>query len=193
MANASKTGQHKFTPLHRILHWLIAFAMPVMFVTGFLRMRWMNKNHIVNIIQSQSGNLLNKEQMTSIAKSIREPMWQWHVYIAHVVILSLLARIIYMIAKGIRFPHPFAKDASLKERFQGFTYLFFYFFVTVNAITGIIIKLSSNEALKHFVEPIHKLAIYWFPLFILLHIAGLIIAEFTNKKGIVSKMIGGED
>lgn len=42
------------------------------------------------------------------------------------------------------------------------------------------------------IETIHKLGIYWFPLFILLHLSGLIIAEISNKKGIISKMVGGD-
>lgn len=39
-----------FTLIHRILHWIMALAMPVLFLTGFLRMNWMNKNHIAGII-----------------------------------------------------------------------------------------------------------------------------------------------
>src|SRR5690606_5409742 len=100
--------KNKFSPLHRILHWVMAMAMPVLFITGFLRMYWMNKDGMVSIIQSKTeATPLSKEQMVSIAKAIREPMWQWHEVFAHIMIISFVIRIVYMIVKGIRFPNPF--------------------------------------------------------------------------------------
>lgn len=68
-------SQQKFTIFHRSLHWIMALAMPVLFLTGFLRMNWMNKKHIIGIIESKT-DLLAKEQSMEIAKSILEPMWQ---------------------------------------------------------------------------------------------------------------------
>ena len=117
-----------FTLIHRILHWIMAFAMPVLFITGFLRMYWMNKKHIIGIIESKT-DLLAKEQSMEIAKSILEPMWQWHEVFAHIMIFSFLVRIIYMLVKGIRFPNPFKSNQPLKERLQGFTYVYCYLFV----------------------------------------------------------------
>lgn len=183
----------KFTALHRILHWLMAFSLPVLLLTGFLRMYWMNKNHIVSVIESKtSATPLSAEQMTEIAKAIREPMWQWHPIFAHVMIFAFIARIIYMLLKGIRFPNPFKSNVSLKERFQGLTYIYFYVFVFVSAVTGISIEKGFFSQWKEGIETVHKLGIYWFPIFILLHLAGILIAEYSIRKGIASKMIGGD-
>lgn len=185
--------QNKFTVLHRILHWTMAMAMPVLFITGFLRMYWMNKDGMVSIIQSKTeATPLSKEQMVSIAKAIREPMWQWHEVFAHIMIISFVIRIVYMIVKGIRFPNPFKSNSSFKERLQGLTYVYFYVFVFISAFTGICIEKGFLEQWKHSIETVHKWGIYWFPIFIVLHIVGLVIAEHSNKKGIVSKMIGGD-
>lgn len=183
-------NKNQFTVTHRILHWIMAFAMPVLFATGFLRMYWMNKNHIIEIIKSKTPGIPT-EQMTDIAIAIRTPMWQWHEVFAHVMIFSFIARIIYMLAKGIRFPNPFKKHQPFKERLQGFTYVYFYLFVFISAVTGICIKFGFFSKWEESIETIHKLGIYWFPIFILLHITGIIIAESGSKKGIVSKMIGG--
>lgn len=183
--------KYKFTPLHRILHWIIAIAMPVLFITGFLRMYWMNTHHIVGLIKSKT-NGMDEETMMAIAKSIREPMWEWHITFAHIVIFAFLARIIYMLKSGIRFPNPFKKKQPLKERLQGFIYMYFYLFISISAITGIMIKKGILTEWESKIETIHKLGIYWFPLFILLHLSGLIIAEISNKKGIISKMVGGD-
>lgn len=184
-------SQNKFTAFHRILHWVMALAMPVLFITGFLRMYWMNKNHIIGIIESKTS-AIPKEQMTDIAVSIREPMWQWHEVFANVMILAFIARIIYMLAKGIRFPNPFKSNQPLKERLQGFTYVYFYLFVFISAFTGICIEKELFSAYLDNIEVVHKWGIYWFPIFIVLHLIGIVAAELTNKKGITSKMIGGD-
>lgn len=183
--------EKKFTIFHRILHWLIAFAMPILYITGFLRLNWMNKHHIVSVIESKTSDL-SREQMIDIATTIRAPMWEWHVIFAHVVIFSFLARIIYMIVKGIRFPNPFKRNIPTKERIQGFTYIYFYVFLLISAVTGISIRQELFPQWEEGIETIHKFGLYWFPIFVLLHFAGIIIAEFSNKKGIVSKMIGGD-
>lgn len=184
--------KNKFTALHRLLHWVSALAMSVLFITGFLRMYWMNKNHMVSVIETKVGTAIPKEQMTDIAKTIREPMWEWHEIFAYVMIVAFIARIIYMIVKGIRFPNPFKKNIGMKERLQGFTYVYFYVFVFISASTGICLEKGFFSQWGDNIEMIHKWGIYWFPIFIVLHLGGLLIAEHSSKKGIVSKMIGGE-
>ncbi|SKC11195.1 Cytochrome b/b6/petB [Sphingobacterium nematocida] len=96
-----------------------------------------------------------------------------------------------MLLKGTRFPNPFIGKQSIKERLQGMTYILFYLFVAIAAITGFYLKWGDGD-LKEPMETVHKLAIYWFPIFILVYIAGIVIAELTGKKGITSKMIGGD-
>ncbi|MCO5260122.1 MAG: cytochrome b/b6 domain-containing protein [Crocinitomicaceae bacterium] len=184
-------NQTKFTPLHRLLHWIMALAMIVLYITGFLRMHWMNKNHIVGIIQDTS-DLISKEEATVIAKTIREPMWQWHELFAHVMIISFLVRILYVLIKGIRFPNPFKAGNSVKERLQGLVYVYFYLYLFVAAFTGICMEKELLMDWKKDLETVHKLGLYLFPIFIVLHFTGIIMGEYGNKKGIVSKMIGGE-
>lgn len=185
--------QNKFTILHRILHWTMALAMPVLFITGFLRMYWMNKDYMVSVIASKTvANPLAKEQMTAIAKTIREPMWQWHEVFAYVMIIAFIIRIIYMVVKRIRFPNPFKSNTSLKERLQGLTYVYFYVFVFISSFTGICINKDFLTQWSDGIETVHKWGVYWFPIFIVLHLVGLVIAEHSDKKGIVSNMIGGD-
>lgn len=107
------SAQRKFTIFHRLLHWIMAFAMPVLFVTGFLRMYWMGKNNIIPVLEKNVPGV-SKEQVSEIVKGIREPMWEWHELFAHIMIISFLARIIYMLVKGIRFPNPFFESPTIK-------------------------------------------------------------------------------
>ena len=186
-------SNNKFTAFHRILHWTMALALPVLFITGFLRMFWMNKNHIVSVIESKtSATPISKEVMTDIAKTIREPMWEWHEIFAVVMITAFVTRIIYMIVKGVRFPNPCAKNLPAKERMQGFVYVYFYVFVFISAVTGVSIYFNLFENYADTIEMVHKWGLYWFPIFVILHLSGIAIAEMTTKKGIASKMIGGD-
>lgn len=181
----------KFSLIHRLLHWITAAAMLILFLTGFLRMYWMNKNNIIQIVQDNTSNV-SEDAMKTIAISIREPMWVWHEIFAYVMIAVFVFRLIYMFVKGIRFPHPFAKHGTLKDRLQGLTYLLFYCFVFVSSVTGVLIQNHWLSAYKEHIEMVHKWGIYWFPIFIFIHFLGIVLAEISNKKGIASKMIGGE-
>lgn len=184
-----------FTGTHKTLHGMLGLAMIVLFLTGFLRLYWMSKKTVIHAIDTRlsiEGISLDKQVTKDIAKSILEPMWQWHEYAAYVVFGVLVLRLSYMLLRGIRFPNPFAKQALLKERLQGVIYLLFYLFVGVSVFTGAYLKWSGG-AWKEPLEMIHKWAVYWFPIFIVLHFVGILIAEFSKDKGIVSKMISGDD
>ena len=185
-----------YTVLHRLLHWIFALGMLVLFTTGFLRIVWMSKTVISEAMNKnpQIQNLnLDKQSLRTIVHSIQDPMFQWHVYAAYVITFAFIARIIYMIVKGIRFPNPFLKTTSAKEKFQGFIYVVFYVLIAVQIMTGSILKFEiGSESLSNLAETTHKLAVYWMPIFVILHFAGVAISENTNRKGITSKMIGGE-
>lgn len=183
--------KNKFTALHRLIHWVMALAMFVLLITGFLRMNWMDKRKIAEIIGSKT-DALTKDEMFSIAKAIREPMWDWHVIFAFVMIAAILIRFIYILKGGIRFPNPFNSKNSLKDRIHGFSYIYFYLIVAVAGFTGICLKYELFGDFHERIEETHKLGLYLFPVFILIHIAGVVIEEHTKKSAVVSKMIGGE-
>jgi len=180
----------KLSITHRALHWSLGLMMLILFITGFLRMEWMNKKNTINIINLHTANQINPADTKLIAKEILAPMWQWHVIAAYGITLLLIARIVYMLAKGIQFPNPFNHHLTGKERLQGSIYILFYLFLCSAIITGFYLNLGGT-AWKAPMESVHKLAIYWFPLFFFLHLIGILISECTNKKGIVSKMISG--
>ena len=185
-----------YTVLHRLLHWVFAIVILVSFTTGFLRIVWMSKAVISTAMNKnaaiQSLNL-DKQSVRTIAHSIQDPMFQWHVYAAYVITFAFIVRVIYMIVKGIKFPNPFSKFSTAKEKLQGFIYLGFYFFVAIQIITGSVLKFEiGSESFADVAETVHKLAVYWLPIFVLLHFAGIAISENTNRKGIASKMIGGD-
>jgi Ni,Fe-hydrogenase I cytochrome b subunit len=62
----------------------------------------------------------------------------------------------------------------------------------VQAFTGVCMEKDLLSNFHEQLESTHKLAIYGFPIFVVLHLLGIVIAEHSSKKGISSKMIGGD-
>jgi len=184
----------KYVRIYRIMHWAIAISFLLLLLTIILRLTWMNKFNMAAIIQeylSTTDQVLSEEQGIALAKKIRQPMWDWHIYLGYVLVGLFSIRFTLPLFGKMKFQNPFAKNLSAKKRFQKGVYLVFYLCVEVSLVTGLIIEFGPKD-LKEPVEAIHKLGIYYLLAFIGLHLAGVIIAEFTDQKGIVSRIISGK-
>jgi Ni,Fe-hydrogenase I cytochrome b subunit len=163
-------------------------------LTIFLRLNWMNKNNMAEILineLNQRNIQLDGEEAVKIAKSIRRPMWDWHIYIGYVLTGLYFLRLLLMAIKGAAFKSPFNKLSTLKEKIQSWTYILFYILLGATLITGLLI-IWGPEAYEHTVEEIHVLALYWLLGYMFVHLMGIVIGELGEKKGIVSKMINGK-
>lgn len=183
--------EEKFTAAHRVLHWFTALSMTILFLTGFLRMYWMGKLAVADAIASQ-GIEVSKDQAKAVYKALREPMWELHIIFAYAMMVVFVLRILYMLFNGSRFTNPFRSGQPLKMRLQAFTYVSFYAFILISILTGISLRYNLFLEWKGSIEAVHKWGVYIFPIFIALHLMGIIIGESTDKKGVVSKMIGGD-
>lgn len=182
-----------YSKIYRIIHWTIAFAMLFMLITIFLRLTWMNKYNMADIIQSyltNEGVLLTDDQTIVLAKNIRRPMWDWHIYIGYVLVGLFSIRFILPAFGQMKIQNPLDKNQSTKIKFQKWTYIIFYVCVIVSLTTGLIIELGP-KALKKPMEEIHVLGIYYLIAFIVIHLVGVLIAEFTDQKGIIYRIIRG--
>ncbi|HLV71040.1 MAG TPA: cytochrome b/b6 domain-containing protein [Xanthomarina sp.] len=183
----------KYSKIYRIIHWAIATSFLLLLMTIFLRLTWLNKFNVAAIIQDylhDTNQMLSQEQLIDLAKKIRQPMWKWHIYIGYVLVGLFSIRFILPATGHMKFQNPLSKNLSLKEKFQKWTYIIFYVCVIISLVTGLIIELGPKE-LKKPMEEIHILGIYYLVAFIVIHLAGVIIAEFTNQKGIISQIVSG--
>jgi cytochrome b561 len=190
-----KIETKEFNLTHRLLHWFIAFAILFLMLTVFLRLTWLEKNNVASILQDNLKALkidLNHDDAIKIAKQIRKPMWDWHIYTGYFLIALYLLRMINLFKIGIIFPNPFVKSSTLKQKVQGWTYLIFYFLMGISLLTGLLI-VKGPEDWGDFLEDIHVQSIYYVILFIIMHMVGLVLAELSNQKGIISKMIHGKE
>ena len=183
----------KYSNIYRIIHWAIAFSFLLLLVTILLRLTWMNKNNMAVIIQSYlagTDQVLSQDQILALAKKIRQPMWDWHIYLGYVLVGLFSIRFMLPVFGHMKFPNPFVKNLSAKVKLQKWTYILFYVFVIVSLTTGLILKFGSKEW-KYPTEDIHKLGIYYLVAFIAIHLAGVLRAEFTDQKGIISRIVSG--
>lgn len=183
----------KYSKIYRIIHWAIAISFLLLLITIFLRLTWMNKYNMAAIIENyliSTEQSLSQDQLISLAKKIRQPMWDWHIYLGYVLVVLFSIRFILPVFGQMKIQNPLKKNLSTKKRIQKWTYIIFYVCVFVSLVTGLIIELGPKE-LKKPMEDIHLLGIYYLITFIAIHLAGVLIAEFTDQKGIISRIVSG--
>lgn len=183
----------KYSKIYRIIHWAIAISFTLLLITIFLRMTWLNKHNVSDIIQkflSETDQTLTEDQTISLAKKIRQPMWMWHIYLGYILTGLFSLRFILPFFGEMKFQNPFAKNLSTKEKFQKWTYIVFYCCVIISLFTGLMIEFGPENYEKA-MENIHVLSIYYLITFIVLHVSGILIAECTNDRGIISRIVSG--
>lgn len=179
--------------IFRIMHWSIAFCMIILLITIFLRLTWMNKENVANIIQgflAASDKSFSREELIVLAKQIRKPMWNWHIYVGYILTGLFFIRLALPFFGKMKFANPFNKQLSLKVKFQYWVYLFFYACVAISLITGLTIEFGPKN-MKNFMEEIHVLSLYYLIPFLIIHAGGVLMAEFTTHSGIISNMVSG--
>lgn len=179
--------------VYRIMHWSIALCMILLLITIFLRLTWLNKDNVADIIQNflaDKGTTLSREDVILLAKKIRKPMWEWHIYLGYVLTGLFSIRLILPLFGSMKFANPFNSQLPIKVKFQFWVYLIFTVCVTISLTTGLIIEFGPKE-LKETMEEIHELSIYYLVPFLILHLGGVLMAEFTTQPGIISRIVGG--
>ena len=75
-----------YSTIYRVLHWAIAITFLLLLITIFLRLTWLDKNNIAAIIEDflkDKNQTLTHDQVISLARKIRQPMWAWHIYLGY--------------------------------------------------------------------------------------------------------------
>ena len=150
-----------YSTIYRIMHWAIAFTLLFILFTIFLRLTWLNRETVANIIKANlpADKTLSDKEIMTIGQ--------------------------------MKYSSPFKKELSTKVKFQFWVYIIFYICVAASLFTGLMIEFGP-ESLKDQMEEIHVLSIYYLITFLILHIGGVLLAEFTSDKGIVSRIVSGK-
>lgn len=183
----------KYSKVYRGIHWAIAVSFLLLLTTIFLRLTWLNKYSIASIMQeylSKTDQKLSEEQLLVMAKKIREPMWVWHIYIGYFLVGLFSIRFLLPFFGYMNFQNPLVENLTLKVKIQKWTYIVFYGCVVISLVTGLFMELGP-KGMKESMEEIHKLSIYYLVAYIVIHLTGVFVAEFTSQKGLISRIISG--
>jgi len=187
----------KYTPLFRLWHWFNAIIVLGLLGTVFLRktfLSWRTNSEILMTKLSEIGVEITAEQAKMLAKAVRAGMWEWHIILGYALAVSILFRI-----------YLYFQDSSLKECFgslsthkKGVQSLYYLLYATLlfMSVTGFTIHfyeiLGLTKDFAHDIKEIHELVFNIVMIFVPIHIAGVIIAELSDEKGLVSTMINGK-
>ena len=187
----------KYTLSFRVWHWLNALVIIGLLGTVFLRktfLSWRDNAQIIMSKFSEMGVVITKEQAKVVAQTIRDGMWEWHIILGYALAFLVLYRI-----------YLFFRDKSTKETFSSLTlhkkgvkslYYVFYATLVFMSVSGLVIEfyefLGLTKAMAHNIAEAHEVVFNFIMIFVVLHIAGVIIAENKDEKGLVSTMINGK-
>ncbi|MDY0117184.1 MAG: cytochrome b/b6 domain-containing protein [Sulfurimonadaceae bacterium] len=181
----------------RIWHWLHAFVVLALLGTVFLRKTFLsyrqNSEIIIQKLQ-EFGIELSKEHAVIIAKTIRAEMWQWHIYLGYALAFLLLFRLVLAFTNSK--PKVLFNTLSLHEKGVQISYYLLYGVLGFMALSGFGIyfyqELGFTKDFAHTLKEIHEFSFNFVLYFALLHVMGVVVAEFRGEKGIISRMIHGE-
>src|SRR5690606_15235010 len=137
-----------YPALYRMMHWAIALCMIVLLLTIFLRLTWLNKTNVANIIQNylaQTNKSLSADEAITLAKQIRKPMWNWHIYTGYVLAALFALRLTLPFFGKMKFANPLRSELALKVKLQYWVYLIFYVCLLISLITGLMIEFGPKD------------------------------------------------
>ena len=181
----------------RVWHWLTAIAIFGLLGTVLLRktfLSWRANSDLIVTKLSSYGVTITHEQAVSIAKAIRAPMWDWHIILGYVLVALVVSRIILFFTQSGSQNYIDFDTKDLHQKAVSTVYLVFYGIIFIMSISGLILifedSLGLGESLEHTIKEIHEFLFNGVWIYALIHIAGVIIAENKDEKGITSTMIG---
>lgn len=195
----------------RLWHWLTfltitASMVTVLFASTLFRTK-ANITMVLEQVQAKGGSI-STLQARAVAHEYSDKLWNAHRYIGFGLCFLLLSRMVLEICLSKKQKLGFKIISALKLESAAHNqipdqrhfilvksgYLFFYLLFLVMAITGLVLAFEDVPLFKtwhRYASNIHSFAQYLIYLYISVHIIGVIRAEFTQSKGLVSAMING--
>ena len=203
----------KYQPLSlRLWHWLNALVILSLLLTVLLRktlLSWRTNSALIQQKITDAGSAISADLAKEIAVSIRNPLWDLHIYLGYALAALLVGRILVVLfieksffdiqlAKNIfqanKLPSSEKKEA-LHYSLVKTGYAVFYLATALMVVTGLLLAFKGNlnlsKPITEAMKETHEIMMWFFVVFIGGHIAGVVFAENTNDQGLVSDMING--
>ncbi|GAC1303746.1 MAG: hypothetical protein NVSMB24_10190 [Mucilaginibacter sp.] len=201
-----------YSPSLRLWHWANTIVISGSLITVLINSTVLDEHANAGFIKDElqkSGGSVTADQTRSLAGTLSDKVWAVHIYFGYFLAALLLFRIIlefFQLAdqKLIRKMKTAYKDYFIikkqvklarHELVVKLTYLLFYLVLLIMVITGLTLafkdQLHFSRSLMGTVKNIHGFCMYLVIAFIIVHIAGVFMAERDESPGIVSDMING--
>ena len=201
----------KYSAPLRLWHWLSAIVISGSLLTVLANSTITNGRSNSGIIQkslSEKNISVSSDQARGAAHEISDKVWALHTYFGYTLaalfvfrlILELFQRADQKLIRNIKAAYKqhmvLRKDREIARHKLVVKSLYFTFYtlLMIMAITGMCLAFEDDiEALKkiHAIREIHGFCMYLIIAFIVVHLAGVFLAERKDNKGIVSDMING--
>lgn len=191
------TEKSEFPLVFRIWHWLNFVAISGLLGTFFLRKTFLNYRTNREIIRekiSAAGQKISSELAESVAKAIRDPMWEWHILFGYTLAFLMIFRLIVFFLKiksGSAHRYAPAEKKIMKLSYAGF-----YICASFMSVTGLLMVFKAQWGISKNVISVakdsHEIVMWAVLLFVILHLSGVLFSEFREKtRGLISRMISG--
>jgi len=198
----------KYSPELRLWHWLSAVIISGSLLTVLANSTITNGRTNAGIIQksfAEQNISVSQDQARGAAHEISDRVWELHTYFGYILIALFIFRLALEFShradqKLIRKLKVAYAELSGEHRKQAkhevvvkSLYITFYTLLGIMAITGLCMAFEDDvPSLKiHALREIHSFCMYLIIAFIIVHLAGVFLAERKDSKGIISDMING--
>jgi Ni,Fe-hydrogenase I cytochrome b subunit len=202
----------KYSATLRLWHWANTIVISGSLITVLINSTLNKRRNITPVITGElqhNGIVVTAEQATSVGHALSDKVWEIHTYFGYVLAGLLAFRLIlefFQLAdqKFIR------KIKLAYQQFQATKknrelarhelvvksiYTLFYLLLVIMAVTGLFLAfedlLAPFKTIRHSVKEVHGFCMYLIIAFIIVHLAGIFLAERKDSPGITSDMING--
>jgi len=218
--NEFKTGSGKsyFIQSHsvmiRIWHWLTFLIISGSIITVLINSTMTNQRKNITMVQEQlkSRNIVvTEDQAFAVTREYEDKFWGVHKLFGYCLAFLFISRIIIELTLpgdeklNTRIKNALGLFRKKEEDWKEYrhylrikyTYLLFYLLLFCMAITGLCLAFGRDLGIPREVgkaiREIHSFGQYFMYGFVIVHLCGVLIADITNNKGLVSGMINGNE
>jgi len=214
--STSSLSESPFVQTHsatlRIWHWLTFIFILGAILTVVLNSTILSPRENVKLVQEQlqkKGVTVNEEQAFAVSHEYEEKVWDIHKIIGFGLSFLFLFRIVIEITqpekqkisyklknvKQLMKSNPENKAEYMHYLRVRLSYTAFFLILLCMVLTGLGMsfgrELGFSREIFRTVKGVHEIAQYLIYAFIIVHLAGVILAENGKLRGIVSGMIHG--